>query len=68
MKTTTTGAATGAAVLANLRAALDGRAAGDAGWDEARAQGDETAAIIAALDVEPDIVAGALVQPLLQRG
>jgi GTP pyrophosphokinase len=68
MKTTTTGAATGAAVLANLRAALDGRAAGDAGWDEARAQGDETAAIIAALDVELDIVAGALVQPLLQRG
>jgi GTP pyrophosphokinase len=68
MKTTTTGAAAGAAVLADLRAALDARAVPDAAWGEARAQGDETAAIIAGLDAERDIVAGALVQPLLARG
>ena len=68
MKTTTTGAAAGAAVLADLRAALDARAVPDAAWGEARAQGDETAAIIAGLDAERDIVAGALVQPLLACG
>ena len=35
---------------------------------QARGQGDETAAIIVALDAERDIVAGALVQPLLAGG
>jgi GTP pyrophosphokinase len=68
MKTTTTGASAGAAVPEDLRAALDLGATPGAAWDEARAQGEETAAIIAALDAERDIVAGALVQPLLARG
>ena len=68
MKTTTSGAAAGAAVLDDLRAALDSRAVAVDGWAPARQQGDETAGIIAALDAERDIVAGALVQPLLARG
>jgi GTP pyrophosphokinase len=68
MKTTTTGAAAGAAVLGHLRAALDARATAADEWTEARSQGEETAAIIAALDAERDIVAGALVQPLLAAG
>ncbi|HEU5468019.1 MAG TPA: bifunctional (p)ppGpp synthetase/guanosine-3',5'-bis(diphosphate) 3'-pyrophosphohydrolase [Steroidobacteraceae bacterium] len=68
MKTTTSGAAAGAAVLDDLRAALDSRAAAVDGWAPARQQGDETAGIIAALDAERDIVAGALVQPLVARG
>ena len=68
MKTTTTGAAAGAAVLEPLRAALEDRATAADGWAQARAQGEETAAIIAALDAERDIIAGALVQPLLAGG
>src|SRR5688500_4239446 len=68
MKTTTTGAAAGAAVLGHLRAALDARATAADDWAEARSQGEETAAIIAALDAERDIVAGAVVQPLLAAG
>ena len=68
MKTTTTGAAAGAAVLDELRAALDARATEADGWAAARQQGDETAAIIAALDAEREIIAGALLQPLLARG
>ena len=68
MKTTTTGAAAGAAVLEDLRAALEARATADDGWAQARIQGDETAAIIAALDGERDIIAGALVQPLVAGG
>jgi GTP pyrophosphokinase len=68
MKTTTTGAAAGAAVLEELRAALDARAAADDAWSDARQQGEETAAILAALDAERGIVAGALLQPLLRSG
>jgi GTP pyrophosphokinase len=68
MKTTTTGAAAGAAVLGHLGAALDARATAADDWAEARSQGEETASIIAALDAERDIVAGALVQPLLAAG
>ena len=67
MKTTTTGAAAGAAVLDELRAALDSRETRADGWAAARQQGDETAAIIAALDAEREIIAGALLQPLLAR-
>ncbi len=69
MKTTTTGAAAGAVVLEDLRAALDARAT--AGGRLGRPPGskvDETAAIIAALDAEREIVAGALLQPLLAHG
>ena len=46
MKTTTTGAAAGAAVLDDLRAALEARATADDGLAQARIQGFETAAII----------------------
>ncbi len=65
MKTTTTGAAAGAAALDDLRAALGTPASAGAGWAEAALQGEETAAIIASLGGERDIVAGAFVQPLL---
>jgi GTP pyrophosphokinase len=68
MKTTTTGAAAGAAALDQLRAALDARASPADGWEDARRQGDETAAILVALDAEREIFAGALLQPLLGRG
>ena len=68
MKTTTTGAAAGAVVLENVRAALDARAAAAEGWTAARQQGDETGAILAGLGAEREIVAGALLQPLLVRG
>jgi GTP pyrophosphokinase len=68
MKTTTTEAAAGRAVLEDLRAQLDARAATDDAWAAARQQGEETAGIVAALDAERDIVAGALAQPLLAHG
>ncbi len=68
MKTTTTGAAAGAAVLDELRAALDARSTTSGDWAAARQLGDETAEIIAALDAEREIIAGALLQPLLARG
>jgi GTP pyrophosphokinase len=68
MKTTTTGAAAGAAALDELRAALDAWAPPEDGWEAARQQGDETAALLVALDAEREIFAGALLQPLLGRG
>jgi len=68
MKTTTTRAAAGAAVMDELRAALDARAPAGDGWASARLRGEETAAILAALDAERGIVAGALLQPLLATG
>jgi GTP pyrophosphokinase len=68
MKTTTTGAAAGAAVLDDLRAALDARATADPAWVSARQQGEETAEILAALEAERSIVAGALLRPVLAQG
>jgi GTP pyrophosphokinase len=68
MKTTTTGAAAAAAAFDELRALLDARGTGAEGWPDARRDGDETASILAALDAEREIVAGALLQPLLARG
>jgi GTP pyrophosphokinase len=66
MKTTTAAAAAGAAALEELRAALAaGRAPDDAAWTAALRQGSDTAAILAALDAEREIVAGALLQPIL---
>ena len=50
MKTTTTGAAAGAATLDPLRSALDARASPSGAWAAARQRGDETAAILAGLD------------------
>jgi GTP pyrophosphokinase len=55
-------------VLEPLRAAIDARATATDGWAAARREGDETAAILAALDAERDIIAGALLQPLVARG
>jgi GTP pyrophosphokinase len=68
MKTTTTGAAAGAVVLDDLRTALSRRESDAEGWAVARQQGDEAAAIIASLDAEREIIAGAMLQPLLARG
>jgi len=68
MKTTTLAPAAGSAVLTELRAGLEAHAAADAGWQAAATQGMEVAAIVAALDAEREIVAGALLQPLLQQG
>ena len=67
MKTTTTEAAAGAAVMEELRAALDARATADDAWAAARQEGEETAAILAALDAERAIIAGAMIRPLLAR-
>jgi GTP pyrophosphokinase len=68
MKTTTTGAAAGAAVLDELRTALTTRESDAGGWAAARQQGEETASIIASLDAEREIIAGAMLQPVLARG
>ncbi|MBM4218515.1 MAG: bifunctional (p)ppGpp synthetase/guanosine-3',5'-bis(diphosphate) 3'-pyrophosphohydrolase [Gammaproteobacteria bacterium] len=67
MKTTTTTAAAGAAALDALRAAIDARLAPDGACAAAMQQGVDTAAILVALDAEREIVAGALLQPLLSR-
>jgi GTP pyrophosphokinase len=68
MKTTTTAAAAGAAVLTELRTLLDTVATDAPAWESAAMQGMESAAIVAALDAEREIVAGALLQPLLAGG
>ena len=68
MKTTTTRAAAGAAVLDEMRSTLAARASDGDRWQAAAQQGDDTAAIIASLDAEREIVAGAMIQPLLARG
>ena len=67
MKTTTSAPAAGAAVLAELRATLMTLPAAVDGWPAAAEQGRETAEIVAALDAEREIIAGALLQPLLAR-
>jgi GTP pyrophosphokinase len=67
MKTTTSAPAAGMAVLAELRATLATLPASADGWTAAADQGHETAAIVAALDAEREIIAGALLQPLLAR-
>ena len=67
MKTTTSAPAAGAAVLAELRTTLATLPAAADGWAAAAEQGRETAEIVAALDAEREIIAGALLQPLLAR-
>ena len=67
MKTTTSAPAAGTAVLAELRATLMTLPAAVDGWPAAAEQGRETAEIVAALDAEREIIAGALLQPLLAR-
>ncbi len=68
MKTTTIAAAAGTAVLAELRAALAMQVKDTGAWQPAVDEGHETAAIVAALDAERVIIAGALLRPLLARG
>ncbi len=68
MKTTTTAAAAGAAVLTELRTLLDTVATDAPAWESAAVQGMESAAILAALEAEREIVAGALLQPLVAGG
>jgi GTP pyrophosphokinase len=68
MKTTTTAAAAGAAVLTDFRSALAVLANDSPAWESAAQQGMETAEIVAALGVEREIVAGAMLQPLLAGG
>ncbi len=68
MKTTTIAAAAGAAVLTDLRTRLDTVATDAPAWESAAVQGMESAAILAALDAEREIIAGALLQPLVASG
>jgi GTP pyrophosphokinase len=68
MKTTTSAAAAGAAVLTELRTALAPLATDEPAWKAAAVQGLETADIAAALDAEREIIAGALLQPLMAGG
>ncbi len=55
-------------MLADLRTLLATLATDTPAWDTAALQGSETAEIVAALDAEREIVAGALLQPLLAAG
>ena len=68
MKTTTLAPAVGSTVLDELRATLMAHATDIAEWRSAATQGLEVAAIVAALDAERDILAGALLQPILAQG
>jgi len=67
MKTTTRAPAAGSTVLAELRTGLAAHAGDSAAWEAAATQGLEVAAIVASLDAEREIIAGALLQPLLGR-
>lgn len=68
MKTTTFAPVAGSAILVELQAELDKHASDAPGWRTAEQQGLEVAAIVAALDAEREIIAGALLQPLLGQG
>ena len=68
MKTTTNAPVAGSTNLVELRAVLDGHASAAPGWHSAALQGFEVASIVAALDAEREIIAGALLQPLLGQG
>ncbi len=68
MKTTISTPAAGMALLDELAATLDRLGDGTAAWQAAAARGRETAAIVAALDAEREIIAGTLLHPLLAGG
>jgi GTP pyrophosphokinase len=68
MKTTAIAPVAGSAMLAELQAKLEKHASDTPGWRAAARQGFEVAAIVAGLDAEREIVAGALLQPLLGQG
>jgi GTP pyrophosphokinase len=68
MKTTTNAPVAGTGILAELTARLEERATKAPGWHPAASQGHEVASIVASLDAEREIIAGALLQPLLGQG
>ena len=68
MKTTTFAPVVGSAILAELQAGLEKYARDTPGWQAAALQGAAVAAIVAALEAEREIIAGALLQPLLGQG
>ena len=68
MKTTISAPAAGAALLTELTATLERLGDGTAAWQAAVAHGRETAAIVAALAAEREIIAGALLHPVLAAG
>ena len=67
MKTTTHAPVAGSTIMAELQALLADHASDAPAWEAAGAQGQEVAAIVASLDAEREIIAGALLQPLLAR-
>ncbi|MFZ2507377.1 MAG: bifunctional (p)ppGpp synthetase/guanosine-3',5'-bis(diphosphate) 3'-pyrophosphohydrolase [Steroidobacteraceae bacterium] len=67
MKTTTYAPVAGTTILAGLQAEIEKHGSDAPDWRAAAAQGHETAAIVAALDAEREIIAGALLQPILGR-
>ncbi len=68
MKTTTFAPVAGSTILAELQAELEKHASDAPGWRAAAQQGFKVAAIVAALDAEREIIAGALLQALLGQG
>lgn len=68
MKTTTNAPIAGTSILADLQAELEKHASDAPGWRAAASQGAEVASIVAALDAEREIIAGALLQPILGQG
>jgi GTP pyrophosphokinase len=68
MKTTTFAPVVDSTILAELQAELEKHASDAPGWRAAVLQGSEVAAIVASLDAEREIIAGALLQPLLGQG
>ena len=68
MKTTTFAPVVGSTILAELQAELEKHASDAPGWRAAAQQGFKVAAIVAALDAEREIIAGALLQALLGQG
>ncbi|MGH8134866.1 MAG: HD domain-containing protein, partial [Steroidobacteraceae bacterium] len=67
MKTTTIAPVVDSTILAELQAELAKHSRDSPEWRAAAAQGLEVASIVAALDAEREIIAGALLQPLLGR-
>ena len=68
MKSTINALVAGSTILAELKLKLESHANAAPAWRAAAAQGMEVAEIVAALDAEREIVAGALLQPLLGQG
>ncbi|MBM5813027.1 MAG: bifunctional (p)ppGpp synthetase/guanosine-3',5'-bis(diphosphate) 3'-pyrophosphohydrolase [Gammaproteobacteria bacterium] len=68
MKTTTAAPAASVALLDELVTTLAHHDDRSPAWQDALALGRETAAIVAALEAEREIVAGTLLQPLLAAG